>query len=138
MEGLRTFTHRRNRDCECVYVQDRQAESGQLFKQKPLIVCPECNKCSNCPFGRKPEDRQPRVIDYEVPEDLMNNNDDFSTMNEAESEMIYEELIAAMRMKDPLIAEVFTRYHTYDCDAPEIAAELGIDKRKVYYLKQIS
>ena len=66
----------------------------------------------------------------------MNNNDDFSTMNEAESEMIYEELIAAMRRKDPLIAEVFTRYHTYDCDAPEIAAELGIDKRKVYYLKQ--
>ena len=52
-------------------------------KQKPLIVCPECNKCSNCPFGRKPEDRQPRVIDYEVPEDLMNNNEDFSTMNEA-------------------------------------------------------
>ena len=103
---------------------------------KPLIVCPECNKCSECPYGRKPEDRQPRVIDYEVPEDLMNNNDDFSTMNEAESEMIYEELIAAMRRKDPLIAEVFTRYHTYDYDAPEIAAELGIDKRKVYYLKQ--
>lgn len=105
-------------------------------KKKPLIVCPECNKCSNCPFGRKPEDRQPRVIDYEVPEDLMNNNDDFSTMNEAESEMIYDEIIAAMCRKDPLIAEVFTRYHTYDCDAPEIAAELGIDKRKVYYLKQ--
>ena len=105
-------------------------------KQKPLIVCPECNKCSNCPYGRKPEDRQPRVIDYEVPEDLMNNNDDFSTMNQAESEMIYDELIAAMRRKDPLIAEVFIRYHTYDCDAPEIAAELGIDKRKVYYLKQ--
>ena len=105
-------------------------------KQKPLIVCPECNKCSNCPYGRKPEDRQPRVIDYEVPEDLMNNNEDFSTMNQAESEMIYDELIAAMRRKDPLIAEVFTRYHTYDCDAPEIAAELGIDKRKVYYLKQ--
>lgn len=103
---------------------------------KPLIVCPECNKCSNCPYGRKPEDRQPRVIDYEVPEDLMNNNDDFSTMNEAESEMIYDEIIAAMCRKDPLIAEVFTRYHTYDCDAPEIAAELGIDKRKVYYLKQ--
>ena len=103
---------------------------------KPLIVCPECNKCSNCPYGRKPEDRQPRVIDYEAPEDLMNNNDDFSTMNEAESEMIYEELIATMRRKDPLIAEVFTRYHTYDYDAPEIAAELGIDKRKVYYLKQ--
>ena len=99
---------------------------------KPLIVCPECNKCSECPYGRKPEDRQPRVIDYEVPEDLMNNNDDFSTMNEAESEMVYDEIIAAMRRKDPLIAEVFTRYHTYDYDAPEIAAELGIDKRKVY------
>ena len=61
---------------------------------------------------------------------------EFSGMNEAESEMVYDEIIAAMRRKDPLIAEVFTRYHTYDCDAPEIAAELGIDKRKVYYLKQ--
>ena len=105
-------------------------------KQKPLIMCPEYNKCSECPYGRKPEDRQPRVIDYEIPEELMNNNDDFSTMNQAESEMVYDEIIAAMRRKDPLIAEVFTRYHTYDYDAPEIAAELGIDKRKVYYLKQ--
>lgn len=68
----------------------------------------------------------------------MNNNDDFSTMNQAESEMIYDELIATMHRKDPLIAEVFTRYHTYDCNAPEIVAELGIDKRKVYYLKQLA
>lgn len=105
-------------------------------KQKPLIVCPECNSCANCPFGRKPEERQPRVIDYEEPEDLMNNSEDFSRMNQAEGEMIYDDLIATMRRKDPLIAEVFTRYHTYGYDAPEIAAELGIDKRKVYYLKQ--
>ena len=105
-------------------------------KQKPLIVCPECNKCSNCPYGKKPEDRQPRIINYDVPEELMNIDEDFSEMNLAESEMVYDEIIAAMRRKDPLIAEVFTRYHTYDCDAPEIAAELGIDKRKVYYLKQ--
>ena len=118
--------HRNSRDTRCMVPG----------KQKPLIVCPECNKCSNCPYGRKPEDRQPRVIDYEVPEDLMSNNDDFSTMNQAESEMFYDEIIAAMRRKDPLIAEVFTRYHTYDYDAPEIATELGIDKRKVYYLKQ--
>ena len=41
----------------------------------------------------------------------MNNNDDFSTMNEAESEMIYEELIAAMRMKDPLSRGVYQISH---------------------------
>ena len=106
-------------------------------KQKPLIMCPDCNKCRCCPYGKKPEDRQPRTINYDVPEELMiNEGDEFSGMNEAESEMFYDEIIAAMRRKDPLIAEVFTRYHTYDYDAPEIAAELGIDKRKVYYLKQ--
>ena len=38
--------------------------------------------------------------------------------------------------KNPLIAEVFVRFHTYDLSAPEIAAELGIDKRTVYYLKE--
>jgi hypothetical protein len=27
-------------------------------------------------------------------------------------------------------------YHTYGCDVSEIAAELGIDKWKEYYLKQ--
>ncbi len=105
-------------------------------KQKPLIVCPECNKCSKCPFGKKPEDRQPRVIDYEVPEELINSDEEFSSMSQAESEMIYDELITAMRSKDPLIAEVFTRYHSYGYDAPEIAEELGIDRRTVYYLKQ--
>lgn len=63
---------------------------------------------------------------------------EFSGMNEAESEMVYDEIIAAMRRKDPLIAEVFTRYHTYGYDAPEIAIELGIDRRTMYYLKQQS
>ena len=104
---------------------------------KPLIVCPECNKCSECPYGKKNEYRQPRIINYDVPEELMGDEcNEFSGMNEAESEMVYDEIIAALRRKDPLIAEVFTRYHTYDYDAPEIATELGIDKRKVYYLKQ--
>ena len=104
---------------------------------KPLIVCPECNKCSECPYGRKPEDRQPRVINYDVPEELMSNEgEEFSGMNEAESEMVYDELIAAMNRKNPLIAEVFVRFHTYKLKAPEIAAELGIDNRTVYYLKE--
>ena len=67
---------------------------------------------------------------------MSNEGDEFSGMNEAESEMVYDELIAAMNRKNPLIAEVFVRFHTYDLSAPEIAAELGIDKRKVYYLKQ--
>ncbi len=106
-------------------------------KQKPLIVCPECNKCSECPYGRKPEDRQPRVINYDIPEELMSNEgEEFSGMNEAESEMVYDKLIAAMNRKNPLIAEVFVRFHTYKLKAPEIAAELGIDKRAVYYLKE--
>jgi hypothetical protein len=104
---------------------------------KPLIVCPECNKCSECPYGKKNEYRQTRVINYDDPEELMSNEgDEFSGMNEAESEMIYDELIAAMNRKNPLIAEVFVRFHTYDLSAPEIAAELGIDKRAVYYLKE--
>ena len=104
---------------------------------KPLIVCPECNKCSECPYGKKNEYRQPRVINYDDPEELMSNEgEEFSEMNEAESEMVYDELIAAMNRKNPLIAEVLVRFHTYDLSAPEIAAELGIDKRKVYYLKQ--
>lgn len=104
---------------------------------KPLIVYPECNKCSECPYGKKNEYRQPRVINYDDPEELMNNEgEEFSEMNEAESEMFYGELIAAMNRKNPLIAEVFVRFHTYDLSAPEIAAELGIDKRTVYYLKE--
>lgn len=38
-----------------------------------LIVCPDCNKCKCCPFGRKPEDRQPRVIILDDPTELDND-----------------------------------------------------------------
>lgn len=89
------------------------------------------------PLRQKNEYRQTRVINYDDPEELMSNEgDEFSGMNEAESEMIYDELIAAMNRKNPLIAEVFVRFHTYGLKAPEIAAELGIDNRTVYYLKE--
>lgn len=56
-------------------------------------------------------------------------------MKQAESEIIYTDLIACMRKKGPLIAQVFVMYHTCGFEAQKIADKLGIDNRAVYYLK---
>ena len=105
-------------------------------KQKIFIECPKCNKCSNLSFCKNTEVRKTNGIEYEEPNDLMSSGEDYPPMTQAESEIIYEDLIASMRKIDPLIAEVFIKYYTWGYNVPEIATELGIDSRTVYYLKK--
>ena len=101
-----------------------------------LIRCPESNSCSNCPFPGCRDHRQPNVISWDEVIENEQHREEPVLAELFEAKRQYEELRERMVREDPLIAEVFTRYHTYDYDAPEISAELGIDKRKVYYLKQ--
>ena len=101
-----------------------------------LIRCPDSNSCMKCPFPGYRDQRQPNVISWDEVIENEQHREEPVLAELFEAKRQYEELRERMVREDPLIAEVFTRYHTYDYDAPEISAELGIDKRKVYYLKQ--
>ena len=99
-------------------------------KQKPFIVCPECNKCSNCPFGRKPEDRQPRVIIYNDPTEL--DNDGYT--DDVDVKLDLEIITKEIKRKNQLIAEVFSLCIAYGYSISEIAGKLKMPERKVRYL----
>ena len=121
--------HTRHRN---TYRQNRCMVPGKTR----LIRCPDSNSCANCPFPGYRDQRQPNVISWDEVIENEQQREEPVLAELFEAKRQYEELRERMVREDPLIAEVFTRYHTYDYDAPEISAELGIDKRKVYYLKQ--
>lgn len=107
-------------------------------KQKPLIVCPDCNKCSVCPFGRMPEDRQPRVISYECAENFIYCEVQHEPeINETEMKLDLKTIISAMICKDAEIAKVFIRYTIWGDSVAEIAASFGIPERRVRYLLKL-
>lgn len=104
-------------------------------KQGGLIRCPDCNKCSNCPSGVKPEDRQPTIINWEEPENITcYEEQDNPVMNEAETELELDAIIEAMKRKNSDIAEVFVRYYLHGYEVSEIASDLGMQERRVRYL----
>ena len=95
-----------------------------------LIVCPDCNKCKCCPFGRKPEDRQPRVIIIDDPTEL--DNDGYT--DDVDVQLDLEIITKEIKHKNQLIAEVFSLCITYGYSISEIAEELRMPERKVRYL----
>ena|SRR5574344_338103 len=95
-----------------------------------LIVCPGGNKCRCCPYGKKPEDRQPRVIIYNDPTEL--DNDGYT--DDVDVKLDLEIITKEIKRKNQLIAEVFSLCITYGYSISEIAEELRMPERKVRYL----
>ena len=98
--------------------------------KKGLIVCPGGNKCRCCPYGKKPEDRQPRVIIYNDPTEL--DNDGYT--DDVDVKLDLEIITKEIKRKNQLIAEVFSLCIAYGYSISEIAGKLKMPERKVRYL----
>ena len=107
-------------------------------KRKKHIVCPDTNKCSACPYGRKPEDKKAKVISLDG---LEQEGCEFAAedrgMRAAEARMTFEKVRVEMDKKDENIAKAVILKELRELKVKEIAKELGIEERQVYYyLKQ--
>lgn len=107
-------------------------------KRKKHIVCPDTNKCSACPYGRKPEEKKAKVISLDG---LAEEGCEFAAedrdIRAAEARMTFEKVKVEMDKKDKNIAEALIRKEVDELKVKEIAEELGIEERQVYYcLKQ--
>ena len=99
-------------------------------KKKHLIICPDSNKCSECPYGRKLEDRKARVISWEgMLEDSYEPAGQAPTDKRAELDEIKERL----NRKNPDIMRVIILKELYGYSVSEIADMMGISERRVYY-----
>ena len=107
-------------------------------KRKKHIVCPDTNKCSACPYGRKPEDKKAKVISLDG---LEQEGCEFAAedreMRAVEARMTFEKVRVEMDKKDENIAKAVILKEMHELKVKEIAEELGIEERQVYYcLKQ--
>ena len=106
-------------------------------KQKPLIRCPDANRCATCPYGRKPEDRDPNEISWDglIEAGIEPKITDHTTP-QAETELMYEELLDLMAREDPDIAKAYNWKEHLGYDMKEIANRLQLSDRQVRYLLQ--
>ena len=106
-------------------------------KQKALICCPDHFKCSDCPFGRKPEDRDPNEISWdEFTENGLEPDHDDRTIERLHAKLEYDEIRHRMVAEDPNIALAFEMKERDGMTVAEIANALGVTARQVYYLIQ--
>ena len=103
-------------------------------KLKPLIRCPESNKCSACPYGRKPEDREANIISWDgLIESGYEGEADNRMAEQLQAKLEYEEIRSLMDSENPIIAQVFEMKERDRYSVSEIADRLHIKPRNVYY-----
>jgi hypothetical protein len=97
-----------------------------------LIRCPDCNKCSACPFGVKPEARQLTVVNYGEPEELTGG---ISEMDDTETGMDLEVIYKEINSKDPKAGRVFDLCVRQGYLLEDIAMMEGLTERQMRYIK---
>ncbi len=106
-------------------------------KVKAQIVCPDTNKCSACPYHRKPEDRQTPEISWdEIIKTGYEPVSDDKNLRAFLAWMEFESIKKMMDAKDPNIARAIILKVLYNYNVQEIAESLQITVRQVYYCLQ--
>ncbi len=99
-----------------------------------LIRCPECNKCAACPFPEYRDKHEPDIISRDAMlEAGYEGEGDARMMDQLQAKLEYEDIEKLMNKENPLISQVFRLKVVDGLSADEIAEELGIKKRNVYY-----
>lgn len=101
-------------------------------KQKPLIRCPEKNKCDSCPFGKSPWKRQPNIISVDG---LMEIGREPESTESAE-QLVFQrmellEIKVKMDEKDKRLFEIFVMVNLQDYKKNDIAAKYNISAKTV-------
>lgn len=109
---------------------------------KPLITCPDTNSCAKCPYGRKPEDRDPNLVSWDALNDAgweAEEQDDCSVegdtrlIEQLHAKWEYEEIRKLMDAENPIIAVIFEMKERDGYSVAEISEQTGVTKRNVYY-----
>ena len=110
----------------------RKSRCMVIGKRGKLIRCDERNRCSECPFGRTPENREPQEISWDELEGYEAESYD-TTADEVMARLGRQALIEKLKAADPRLATVF-QMQQEGYDIPDIMAELNLSQRRVYDL----
>lgn len=101
---------------------------------KPLIPCPECNSCANCPFPEYRDQHQPDNISWDGLIDSgyeeVSNTDEIRLAN---IRVMLESVSAEISAVNPKFTAAITLKEFYGFTVPEIADMMEDSERNVYY-----
>lgn len=103
-------------------------------KQKSLIPCPECNRCSICPYPQYRDQHQPDNISWDgLIESGYEETDSTDKLEQADIRITLEDVCRLISAKDPRYTEAIVLKHYYQFTVPEIAQMMDTTERNVYY-----
>ena len=104
-------------------------------KLKPLITCPECNRCAECPYPEYRDKHKANNLSWEglieSGYEAAHSTDD---LHQVEVRMELDAVCRELDKKNPKISQAIILKEYYGFRVPEIAAELDETERGVYYL----
>lgn len=116
----------------------RSMRCNVLGKSGKLIRCSDENKCTACPYGRKPEDRDANIISLDLEAEKGHEFESGDRRMAAKlAEMEFQKIKERMDAKNPIIAEIIFKKEFEGFEVSEIAEEYNLTSSQVYYyLKQ--
>lgn len=103
-------------------------------KLKPLIVCPDTNKCSKCPYPDCRDKHQANTVSWEgLIQDGYDVPDTRDEKRESEIRMELDEVCELIRQKNPKYLLAIKLKEYYGLSVSEIAEKLNETERNVYY-----
>lgn len=103
-------------------------------KTKAQIMCPECNKCSDCPYPQYRDNQKPKSLSWEVMQESgYEETESRDPLHDVEVKMELEDVCAVIRAKDPRYLEAIVLKHYYQFTVKEIAERMETTESNVYY-----
>lgn len=113
------------------YRQNRCKIPGTL---KPLIPCPECNRCSECPYPEYRDQHKPDDLSWDtLIESGYEETDHIDFIEQVETRVTLVEVCEEIRAKDPRFLKAIVLKHYYQLSVPEIAERMNTTERNIYY-----
>ena len=104
-------------------------------KLKPLITCPESNRCSKCPYPEYRDRHKSNIISWDELAETGYEGADVASrpIEKVDAKIEYGEIRGLLDEVNPIISEILEMKICDECSVQEIADTLGISKRNVYF-----
>lgn len=110
------------------YRRKRCLIPGEL---KPLIVCPECNRCAECPFPEYRDQHQANELSWE--ELIGSGHEGSEQSDDPDTKLTLEEVCKIIDAKNPKYTKAIVLKEYFGLSVAEIARELGTTERNVRF-----
>lgn len=97
-------------------------------------MCPECNRCSECPYPEYRDRHEANVISWDgLIESGYESESDNRMAEQLQAKLEYDEIRGLMDAENPIITQVFRMKERDRYSVAKIADKLNITPRNVYY-----